>query len=110
MVVCHAGAPCGQDGGRVTARLMAGSPYLDAIVSNARRVGRGSRLATYPVTQPGPSWRVDTAVSTPQPGPFADDTPTPKRLKTECEGCHVIKSLMEDVVFIEYLIMKGYPI
>ena len=66
VVACPAGGPCGQDGGRVSARPMGGSPYLAAIGSNA---ARGSRLATYPIPQAGPSWMADTAVTIPQAGP-----------------------------------------
>ena len=48
------------------AHTMGGSPYLAAIGSNA---ARGSRLATYPMPQAGPSWTADTAVTIPQAGP-----------------------------------------
>ena len=106
MVVCSATAPCAQavpvkrrahsneNGGRVTACPMAASHYLAAI-------GGCSRLASCPVPQPWSSWRVDTGMTPPQPGPSADETVVPKRLKTDCVGgYHVIKSRMEDVVFI----------
>ena len=96
---------------------MTGSPYLAAIGSNARSVARGSRLATYPMAQAGPSWRpalttpqagpswmLDTAVTSPLAGRFADGAP--KRLK--CDECSVFKSLMDDLIFIEYLIKKGH--
>ena len=94
MMVCPATAPCGkavkrrarsnENGGRVTACPMAASHYLAAI-------GGCSRLASCPVPQPGPSWRVDTGMTPPQPGPSADETVVPKRLKTDCvEGYHVI--------------------
>ena len=114
VVGCPATAPCTQAVSRPPSRSengirvtpLSGSPYLAAIGSHARNAARGSRMATYPMPQPGPtcgaglttpqaagpSWM--PAVTSPLAGRYADGAP--KRLKTDSDRSSVFKSLMED--------------